>query len=306
VLDVDADRLPDLVVTKDRCDPDVGTKRWDVYLGGPGGFAKTPTSFPLPAARCNDPFDALAGSGSVVWTLLDADGDRKPDLVVTKDSCDPDVGTKRWDVYASTGKGFAKAPSALALPATRCSDPFDAASGFGAVSWSLMDVNADKRPDLVVTKDTCDADVGAKRWDVYAASAAGFAKTPSAFALPATRCSDPFDALAGGGNVRWALLDVSCDGRSDLVVTGDTCDDGVGTKRWDVYVASDSGFAKAPAALGLPAGRCRERFDGLAKNASVSYALLDVGGDGRGDLVVSSDACDEAVGVSHWDVYALE
>jgi hypothetical protein len=154
--------------------------------------------------------------------------------------------------------------------------------------------------------DACDGDVGVKRWDVYASSDAGFAKTPAPFALPAARCATSFDAPAGSGKIGYALLDVSCDGRPDLVVTRDGCDEQIGAQRWDGYVASNDGFAKAPATLTLPAARCGDRFDALGKNDHIQYSLIDVGADGRGDLVVSSDTCDETVGKDHWESYALE
>lgn len=306
MLDANADRRPDLVVTSDRCDDEIGTKRWDVYLASDAGFAMTPTAFTLPAARCKEPFDSLAGTGSVRYTLLDVDGDRRSDLVVTSDTCDADVGTKRWDVYAAESTGFAKTPSTFALPAKRCQTDFDSVAGRAQVGWALLDVNADKRPDLVVTSDSCDDEVGSKHWDVYVASSAGFAKAPSTFILPATRCSEPFDNLSSNGNVSYSLLDLSCDGRPDLLVTGDTCDEDVGAKRWDVYVASDAGFSKTASKLTLPSARCGERFDALAKSGNVPYGLLDVSADSRGDLLVTSDTCDEDVGKNHWDAYALE
>jgi len=304
MLDMNGDRRPDLVITRDACDTDVGTRHWDVYLAGDEGFGKAPTPYSLPAARCGETFDAPYGTGDLRYMLLDVDGDRRADLVVTKDSCDADVGSKRWDVYAAGDGGFARTPTPYTLPAARCSVSFDSASaGSSSLRYALVDLDADRRPDLVVTKDSCDADVGSKRWDVYAAGDGGFAKTPTPHTLPAARCAKPFDAFASSSEVAYLLFDVDADRRPDLVVTRDACDAEVGAKRWDVYAATTAGFAKSPAAYALPAGRCGGSFDATAKDGEVRWSLLDLSCDGRSDLVVTSDGCDTEVGAKRWDVY---
>jgi hypothetical protein len=306
LLDLNADRRPDLVVTADACDADVGTKHWDVYLASETGFAKTPVAFTLPAARCEVAFDRPAGAESVHYALLDTNADRRPDIVVTADACDGDVGTKHWDVYRASETGFAKTPVAFTLPAARCGTAFDRLARTEGVLFTLLDLDADRRPDLVVTSDTCDEDVGTKHWDVYHASDTGFAKAPATFSLPTARCGRRFDAVTRTEDVTYALLDLSCDERPELLVTSDTCDDEVGTKRWDVYVASDTGFEKAPKSLGLPAARCGERFDGPGKIGRLTYSILDMSADGRGDLIVIADTCDDEIGSARWEKYTLE
>ncbi|MCB9578527.1 MAG: hypothetical protein H6717_15990 [Polyangiaceae bacterium] len=305
--DLTGDGAPDLIVTQDDCDPDVGSTRWDAYPGSAAGLAAAPTSLSLPAARCGVKFDKPArSSGALEYGLLDATGDGFPDLVVVQDDCDATVGATHWDVYAGSAAGFAAAPSAYALPAGRCGVIWDElGKSSGALEYVLMDLTGDSRVDLLVHQDDCDASVGTTRWDVYGGSASGFAAAPSAYALPAARCGVKFDEPArSSGALEYALLDVGGDGAPDLVVVQDDCDGTIGASHWDVYGGSASGFAAAPSAYALPAARCSVPWTALGKSSgAVHYSLLDVSCDGAPDLVVSQDDCDTAVGQSHWDVY---
>lgn len=54
----------------------------------------------------------------------------------------------------------------------------------------------------------------------------------------------------------------------------------------------------------MPAPRCNSDFSSSASySGGLSYGLADLASDNRPDLVVFHDACDTAVGASHWDVY---
>ena len=279
------------------------------------GFASTPSSFSVPAARCKTPFDAPAdalGADPVHFATFDLTGDQGADLVVFHDACDATVGATHWDVYARGASGFAAAPSALAVPASRCAASFDAemdANASDPLTYSLLDVSGDGNPDLVVHRDKCDASVGATHWDVYPWSAAGFAAAPASFAIPAARCRTPFAAagdMTTAAPLRYTLLDLTGDGHADLVVLHDDCDATVGATHWDVYPWSPSGFADAPVPFSLPAARCHQPFDTIAADLggnAVSFAVLDLTGDARADLVVVRDQCDATVGATHWDVY---
>jgi len=302
VLDLDADGRLDLVVTKDACDPQVGVTRWDLYVGAEEGFARAPSAWTLPAARCKDPFDSIAHAGAVRYSLLDLDGDDRRSLVVTKDACDAEIGTKRWDVYRTAGKGFAATPAPFALPAARCTVPFDAVAGTSEVVFGLLDLTADRKPDLVVTKDACGPELGVKRWDVYPNRGEGFDPKPLSYGLPAARCKAAFDGFAGSGAVTYALLDLSCDQRPELVVSHDECDAEIGASHWDLYQGGGGGFVLAPSALALPAGRCQSRWDALSSQATVHHAVASL--DTRdAALLVTKDGCDDAAGASRWDRY---
>ena len=310
LLDLTGDAFVDLVVYADACDTAVGKTHWDVYPGSPSGFAASPQPFSIPPARCQVSFDELGQVYDPVrYSLLDLTGDSLTDLVVYRDTCDTEVGATHWDVYAGSPSGFAQAPSAFSIPAPRCQVPFDQiAASYDPLKYALLDLTGDARADLVVCDDQCDAQIGTSRWDVYPASATGFAPAPSAFGLPAPRCQVPFAELSQAyAAVHWGLVDLSCDGYPDLVVTSDQCDANVGVSHWDVYSASPSGFAPAPTSLGVPAPRCQQSFDAMSEPyGGASFSLLSLGTQARPALLVYKDECDTEVGLSHWDAYRLE
>ncbi len=307
LMDLAADGVPDLVVHKDDCDPDLGHARWDVYAGSASGIAQSPAAYSLPAARCGVAFDRLAqSSGALEYALLDATGDGVADLVVHQDDCDATLGGTHWDVYAGSASGFAPTPAPLSLPAARCGVAWDELGrATGALEYSLMDLSGDGFADLVVYQDDCDAAIGQARWDVYAGSAGGFAASPTAYTLPAARCAVSWDKPARStGALKYSLLDLSGDKRSDLVVLRDDCDAPVGQSRWDVYAGSAAGFAAAPSPHTLPAMRCAAPWDAASQTyGAVHYSLLDASCDGFPDLIVTRDDCDSLVGQSRWDVY---
>lgn len=303
LFDLTGDGRSDLLVTKDTCDKPVGETHWDVYAAGEDGFAPTPGTFTVPAARCRVNFDNTSGTSPLAYVVMDLDGDKFPDLVVTTDACDTTVGKTHWDVYPGSREGFAPTPEAYGLPAARCRSNFDNVGKYSPVAYSLLDMTADGRPDLVVTGDTCDATVGKTHWDVYAGGSDAFVAAPAPYGLPAARCRETFDTLGGTGAVAYSLLDLGCDKRPDIVVTSDTCDKRVGRDHWDVYAGGTDGFVQAPTFLGLPAGRCQATFNALGAYSPVSFAFTGLGGGGGRGLVVTSDNCDDDLGKVRWDVY---
>lgn len=124
----------------------------------------------------------------------------------------------------------------------------------------------------MVVKDACDPDVSVARWDDYDAEEDGYSAAPRAFTRPAARCRTRFDTFEAR-SVGYALLDIDADGRLDLVVTKDACDDDVGAKRWDVYRSDGSGFTVEPEGFGLPAARCDRRSDAPGKQGAVTREL---------------------------------
>jgi hypothetical protein len=310
-VDVTGDRLPDLVVTKDKCDTTVGQTHWNVYEGGATGFAATPASYVVPPPTCQVDFDDLASSygAALTFATLDVTGDGLLDLVVTKDKCDTTVGQTHWNVYEGGASGFAATAASYAVPPPTCQVDFDAlASADGAaLTYTVLDVNGDKIPDLVVTKDTCDTTVGQTHWNVYTGSTTGFAATPASYAVPPSTCQVQFDGVASayGAALTYSTFDLTGDGIPDLVVTKSTCDTTVGQTHWDVYLGSASGFAATPTSYAVPPPTCQVDFDGVASayGAALSFVMTDLTGDGNPDLVVTKSACDTTVGQTHWDAY---
>jgi hypothetical protein len=292
------------VVTADDCDTTVGQTHWDVYAGATSGFAAAPTSFSVPAPRCQVDFDQVAAAKSIAYAMIDLTGDGHADLVVVADDCDTTVGQTHWDVYAWSPSGFAAAPASFGVPAPRCLAHFDQTAGATSITYATMDLTGDAHPDLVVTADDCDTTVGQTHWDVYGWSASGFSAAPKTFGVPAPRCQISFAEVSASTSVRYSTWDLTGDGHPDLVVTADDCDTTVGQTHWDVYGWSASGFSAAPKTFGVPAPRCQVSFDEVGAAASISYFAMALSGDGHPDLVVTADDCDATVGQTHWDVYA--
>src|SRR5204862_246181 len=140
-------------------------------------FASTAAGWRLPNAALTKGFYLPEESGTGVgsWALRDMNGDGKPDLVMTRDQANAIYGTaaaQKWHVYLSTGSGFATTATDWALPNAGLTKGFflidQSAAGTG--SWATLDLNGDKRPDLVMTRDQADmiyGSLGAQKWHVY-------------------------------------------------------------------------------------------------------------------------------------------
>lgn len=255
LLDMDGDLLPDLVVA-DRCDlAGVGTDHWEVYLNGGTRFAATPTLWDLPGGFAADQLDDIADDDSGLCThselsfvARDMDGDLRPDLVVT-DRCDhAGVGTDHWEVFLSDGTGFEARPQLWTLPADRSSDAFDDASNddsagcfYGEHSFTLLDVDGDLLPDMVVTDDCDLAHTGTTHWSLFRNNGSGFDPAGS-FTLPTDSADDAFDDIAADeGNAclrsehAYRAVDMNADRVPELVVADDCDFEGVGTTHWRVF-----------------------------------------------------------------------
>jgi hypothetical protein len=191
----------------------------------------------------------------------------------------------------------------FSVPAARCQASFQGAAEDGPITYDTLALAGGGHPDLVVFRDQCDPTVGQTHWDVYDWGATGFAAAPTPFTVPAPRCQTSFDSAAQDSGVAYATTDLTGDGNPDLVVFKDGCDSTVGQTHWDVYAWGATGFAPTPTAFTVPAPRCQTSFDRDAQDGSVSYATMDLTGDGHADLVVFKDSCDATVGQTHWDVY---
>lgn len=280
-----------------------------------------------------------SGVGGYVWSRSDLDGDGVEDLVVHFDTCGSDatLGDSHWSVALAGGD-----PEALvswALPAAFASGSYapnalNGASGtrtFGSCGyvWSLNDVTGDGRPDLVLPYDTCgDAvNVGGLTWEVFENTGAGFADAATLWTLPPVFSASPYPSVAlnslggtrtsGACGYVWTTTDMDGDARPDLVLPSDSCGGtGVGTDAWTVYPNTGAGFAATATPYALPAydaaiypdtpfnntAGTRTCLDGVT---SFSWALSDLNGDARPDLVVPFDTCgaDTGVGTSSWRVY---
>jgi hypothetical protein len=181
-------------------------------------------------------------------------------------------------------------------------------------------MTGDGKLDLVLTQSCSDGSVGTTHWLVYAGSGSGFAATGASFALPST--GGPLPAIdgtqspcsqGGTGYVQsWATVDMTGDGKPDLVVTLSCTDTTVGTSHWLLYANSGSAFATTAASFTLPStGGPLSVLDGSQSSCAQggtgfvqSWGVVDVTGDRRPDLLVTLSCTDTTVGTAHWLVYA--
>ena len=274
---------------------------------------------------------------------MDLTGDGKPDLVVTSDGCTPDaqVGTSKWTVYPNTGTGFGPAqafglPSAIdarygTKPLSKTTDTRRSCGANGSeFSFVTTDLTGDGKPDLVLTYDDCTSDLasGQSRWTVFPNTGAGFGPG-QAFTLPTLDPKYGGRVLLSttGADVRcqnqnnrfdFTTLDMTGDGKPDLLFTRDACggDAQVGTSKWTLFPNTGTGFGTAqsfafPAEIDARYGA--QPLSGMAANdrtcqdgnSSFSFAVMDLTGDRKPDLVLTDDGCryDLELGASKWNLF---
>ncbi|MFN3183060.1 MAG: hypothetical protein ACE37F_13760 [Nannocystaceae bacterium] len=189
--------------------------------------------------------------------------------------------------------------------------------------YTMLDLTADGRSDLVIT-DGCDAaGVGVERWIVHPAEDGGFGEAttyalPDLSALPLPE-ADLMQVLAdtwsctNDEDFRFTTTDITGDGRPDFVIT-DGCDAaGVGVDRWIVHPGEEGGFGAATtwtlpdvSALPLPEGDLMQVLADTwtcNNDEDFRFTTTDITGDGVVDFVIT-DGCDaQGVGVERWIVH---
>jgi hypothetical protein len=315
------------------------------------GFPATAASFALPAivgalgSSGGSPFTSLAGSdncssgGTAGWTVIDMNGDERPDFVLTQACADAAIGASRWDVYFSTGTRFSANPTSFALPTISGAlgssggpplallDGSDACSAGTTARWSVIDMNGDERPDLVLTQACNDSAVGASDWYVYFNTGTGFSANGTSFTLPTisgalgSSGGPPLTSLAGsdacsvGTTARWSVIDMNGDDKPDFVLT-EACSNGtIGSSHWSVYFNTGTGFSAnatsftlptVVAAVGSSGGPPLPSLDGsdaCSLGTTARWSLIDMNGDERPDFVLTEACGNVSIGTSSWDVY---
>ena len=308
LADLDENGLLDLVVTRACDDASVGASRWLVYPGTATGFGAA-LSYAIPQSA-----PACASLG-----LADVDADGAVDLVVTSLCNDTTVGSSRWLVYRNVGGTFAANATSFALPAA-VAGAFDsmerdaAECTSGKPAFAYFDVTGDVFPDLVVTTACDDVTVGVTQWRVYPGSASGLGAATS-FALPGDATfGAPFagaiSCTTSPQSPAYTLADFDGDAKVDLVVTQRCNDNATGTASWNVHSNSGTGFAASPKTVLLPvfAGAASPAFPITTGATSCSsgtlrYALTDVDGDFKPDLVVTSTCTASPLASGSWLVF---
>jgi hypothetical protein len=228
LFDIDGDKKPDLVVTAQlqggnvtSFAPGTNGQYWKAYINNGSGFNATPVNFTMPiggklTGGINFGFNSVSGfayssddTGSQSWTVTDIDGDDKPDLIVTAQlqggsvtSFAPTSG-QYWKVYKNTGSSFNSTPvnwtmsnggkisGGITYGYDFIAGSASTSDNTGSQSWSLMDLNGDKKPELVITAQlqggnvTTFAPGPSPYWKVYDNNGSGFSGLPSNWNLPA-------------------------------------------------------------------------------------------------------------------------
>jgi hypothetical protein len=168
LLDLDGKDGVDLVIAQDPGAGDVGQLRWVTYPNTGSGFGD-PVDVALPdfgPAWAHETFDRF--SDDVNWALMDLDGKPGLELVIAQDPGAADVGTARWVTYHNAGDGFLE-PTDWPIPdfgPAWAHEPFDRFTD--DVNWSLLDLDGDRRTELVLSQHPGVTDVGQFRWELYA------------------------------------------------------------------------------------------------------------------------------------------
>lgn len=369
VMDMNGDGKTDLVVYAEKQSSGIGVfslssnPHWKVYLNTGSGFSSSATDWALPAGGqkingINRSFRGLANTayssddiGSQSWALMDVDGDSKPDLVVYAENQSAGVrvfgtsSSRYWKVYLNTGTGFSATATTWSLPTggkkiSGTSYSFlgianTAYSGddTGSQSWTLMDMDADGKPDLVVYAENQAAGVrvytisGNPNWKVFLNTGSGFSATATNWRLPAggqklNGTNYSFNSIANTayssddtGSQSWLLLDIDGDLKTDLVVYSENQSAGIrvfgssGSQYWKAYLNTGTGFSTSATNWSLPAGG--EKYGGTAysfrsfaytadsgdDNGSQSWVVTDIDGDSKTDLVVYAQKQGSAINV---------
>jgi hypothetical protein len=301
---------------------DAGFDAGEVDAGPLRGFLGEPIRFRVPGGPGLPAFGTRASSsGDYAWTLVDIDGDLALDLVQTgaraasgRLSVLVDASGEYWRVFRGTAAGFATPAVRFAVPVAGVPEGFSVASAEdGGAAWALVDLDADRRPELVQTADARRSDgavwtdaVGAY-WRVFKNTPGGFSAAAARFPVPSSGTSLGFASVtASTGALRWSVTDLDGDGVVDLVQTanpatagGAVYTDGAGPfwRRYrgiaGVAAGVTIGFESTSERFTVPSSGTTDGFFATAYGAPAPntrfWLTRDLTGDGRPDLVQTAD-----------------
>ena len=361
LFDINGDRLPDLVVTA-QVDINgeltvfgLGTNNfWKVYLNSGTGFSTNAINYAIPQGGFMNNgvyygFTSTAGiaaanssEGNMTWGMLDMNGDDRPDLIVTSqvDLNGDNVifgfgNSPYWKVFFNTGSAFNTSAYNWSVPAGGYMSGsrafgFNTMNGLvantteGNQTWSVMDINGDHRPDLVIASqndlngDNVVFGGSTPYWKVYLGNGGGFVSNVINWSTPTggkltTSVAHNFNSFAYiplstemEGSMAWSVMDVTGDGKPDLVATGaldlnkDLTVFGLSsTPYWKLYRNNGNGF-DGMVNFNVPSGGQIKTtvfgFNTSNGNASSStkannptWTVTDINGDDQLDLVVTAE-----------------
>lgn len=218
----------------------------------------------LPDSGTNNGFNsARATTGPEQWTLIDIDGDDRLELVQT---ADPETMGGVWgESSAPSWKVFSSEEGGFIVPAKNYSVPdLPVTGGYLSATrqnfWTLWDLDSDGWLDLVQFVDPSTGDVwldaSGLSWRYYRGGQNGFGspvrwRLPELYSLPLNSVATCFSVGC------WRVLDLTGDGRDDLVHSSDPAPlsafDSPEDPAWHVYENDGSGFNSNFSRWSLPA-----------------------------------------------------
>ena len=278
----------------------------------------------VPSSGLSDGFgQASAFSSYRYWSTLDLDGDGYFELVHTGDTAFTQrvwdaTGNPYWKVYAGGASGWAATASNWPVPTNGRSDGFFAAGVTGAsAEWTVFDMNGDKRLDLIHSADPATGSIwdasGTAHWKVYLGTTNGFATPAIAWRVPASGTTYGFNTVSmKSGNWHWTTMDITRDGKPDLVQTSDPVTgkvwDAASAAHWKVFENTGNGFATSPSLWTVPASGTVSGFRSPSYAIGVEHwVTVDLDNDGFLDLVQTADTGTnyvwDAAGAPYWKVF---
>lgn len=238
------------------------------------------------------------------WSTLDVDGDQKPDLVVTCDSTkfQTPFGTEEaplWKVYKNTGTGFDSKAVDWAVP-VHPSGLYATNENSGSDVWTTMDIDGDGKVDVVVTSDPHGfyepfGTSTAPLWKVYKNTGTGFDRNAIDWSIPVYQ--DGINATSESTSLgrHWTTMDIDGDAKPEIVITGDPDTGGkvYGTTAapvWKIFRNTGTGFDRTGVDWAVPVDPGTYGInDANVSSSSRQWSTTDIDGDGKPDLVMSSD-----------------
>lgn len=352
-MDMNGDSMLDLVITSENNTVfGFGVKPyWKVHLNTGTRFSPAALIWEVPDVGLenvgiNKHSGVATKSGEETWSTVDINGDGRPDLVLTsffnptgnKNTPFDQGSNSKWKVYLNTGTQFSSTSIDWAVPTSG-----DVKTGIsylegqhtfsGGNKWTTMDVDGDKKPDLVFMarasslKYIVNGQGIAPYWEVYINKGTGFDDTAIQWSVPeGGHASYGFNGKEGsydltGGN-GWFTSDMNGDSKPDLVVSsyykknfGLIVFGVTGSPYWKVYMNTGSGFSSQETNWDVPKGgednRGFHTFKGHGVAASDnSWNFMDLDGDNKPELIVTTKyktaSIEEVFGhgaTPYWNVY---
>lgn len=279
----------------------------------------------IPGSGLTDGFAMHTSFASArYWTTTDLDGDGFLDVAHTADTAFSArvwdaTGNPYWKVYAGSASGWATTAANWSVPKNGRAEGFYAAgiTGGTGTEWTLLDMDGDKRLDLIQSVDPATNTVwdpqGVAHWKVFLGTSGGFAATPVSWRVPPSGTSAGFTAATmRSGTWQWVTIDVTRDGKPDLVQTADPVTgkvwDQASAPHWKVFENTGAGFATSPTLWTVPASGTLNGFRATSTaNGVEQWATVDLDNDGRLDLVQTADTQTGTVwdpaGAPYWKMF---